>query len=168
MEVLSTLGIDWALLLAQIINFGIILFILTKFVYRPVLNLIDKRRQLVEQSMRDVEAIEVQKRDAEKARKERLARADQEAGLILERAKADADQVKKEIVTAAEREVDNLRQRGKKELEDERARVYGEVQEQMTKAALAMTEKILQREFSPADQKRLLTTLEKELPALLS
>lgn len=47
MELLSSLGIEWKLLIAQIVNFGILVFVLYKLVYRPLLKVLDERVQMV-------------------------------------------------------------------------------------------------------------------------
>ena len=47
-ELLSSLGIDLRLFLAQLINFSILLFVLFKFAYKPILNMMDERTEKIE------------------------------------------------------------------------------------------------------------------------
>ena len=47
-ELFSKLGIDWKLLIAQIINFLVLLFVLYKFAYRPILSMLEKRTKKIE------------------------------------------------------------------------------------------------------------------------
>lgn len=47
MELLSSLGVEWKLLVAQIINFGILVFVLYKLVYKPLLKVLDERAEMV-------------------------------------------------------------------------------------------------------------------------
>lgn len=167
MELLSKLGIDWKLLLAQVVNFGILLGVLTAFVYRPLLDLLDARRERIAKAMEDAGRIEGQKKEMEQIRIKELQKIDQEAGAFLERAKEQAEKMKADILQVASKEAEGLLAKGKQQLEGERARVMGEVQMILTKVILEMTEKILEREFSPDDEKRLMNTLAKDLPALL-
>ena len=167
MELLAKLGIDWKLLLAQVVNFGILLGILTAFVYRPLLDLLDARRERIAKAMEDAGRIEGQKKEMEQIRITELQKIDQEAGAFLERAKEQAEKIKADILQVASKEAEGLLAKGKQQLEGERARVMGEVQMILTKVILEMTEKILEREFSPDDEKRLMNTLAKDLPALL-
>jgi F-type H+-transporting ATPase subunit b len=167
MELLSKLGIDWKLLIAQVINFGILAGVLTAFVYRPLLNLLDERRERISRAMEEAKRIEGHKSEMEKIRVEKLKEIDREAGIFLERAKETAEKMKGEILSAAEKEAAELLAKGRRQLADERARVLNEVQAMLTKIILEMTEKILQREFSADDEKRLVSHLTKDLPQLL-
>lgn len=164
MDILTKLGINWQLLIAQIVNFAIIAGVLTYFVYRPVLNLLDARRERIRKAMEDVERIENQKKDMEELRTKRLTEADQEAGTLLEEAKKQGEQTRDDIIAAAKREADEMIAKGRQLIAAERRQAYEEVHQNLAQLIIKLTEKILEREFTPADQKRLVTTLEKELP----
>lgn len=165
--ILQTLGIDWQILLAQVINFVIVMVLLAKFVYKPLLKLIDDRREAVKRSMEQVAEIERQKQESESSRQATLLKADQEAGAILARAKADAEEMKAKILASAQTEADQIRIKGEQQLEDERTHVFHDVQDTMAKVVITLSERIIRREFSDADQKRLMKDLETELPKLL-
>ena len=85
-ELFSAFGVNWKLLIAQAVNFGIVLVALRYFLYTPVLEMLEKRRQEVAQGVED----------ALRAR-EMLASADGEAQLRVKAADKEAD----DIVTAA-------------------------------------------------------------------
>lgn len=167
MELLAKLGIDWRLLVAQAVNFGILLGVLTFFAYRPLLTLIDARRARIAKALEDARRIEQQTKEMEAVRQRQLRAIDQEIGAMLERAKGEAQRLHDDILAAAKREADALFLKGKRQLEEERARVFHDVQDALVRMIVQMTEKILEREFSPADQMRLLQGLEKQIPSLL-
>lgn len=167
MELLAKLGIDWKLLIAQVVNFTILVGVLTYFIYRPLLSLLDERREKIRQSMEDVKRIAKQKEEMEKIRAEHLKNIDQEAGVMLKSAKDQAEKMKQEVLSSAQKEAAHILERGAKELADERARVFAEVQGSLAGIILSMTEKILQREFSPGDQARILEQLERDIPSLV-
>ena len=167
MELLTKLGVDWKLLIAQIVNFTILLAVLSYFVYRPLLDLLDARRARIAKAMEDVKRIEEQNRRMEELRVEQLKKVDQEVGAMLERAKRQAETMRDEILTGARRDADTLLDKGRRQLEDDRVRVMNEAQKTLAAMIVRMTEKILEREFSPNDQERLLHGLEKDIPSLL-
>jgi F-type H+-transporting ATPase subunit b len=167
MELLNTLGINWQLLVAQLLNFLVLIVALTYFVYKPILRLIDDRRERIRKAMEDAKAIENQKRELDIFKAEQLRKIDQECGKFLETAKSQAESVKKEILTGAEKEAAQILAKARQQMEEERGRMMGEVQGTLAGVIVRMTEKILEREFSPADQKRLLGAVSKELPALI-
>ena len=167
MEILQTLGINWSLLLAQIINFGIIALILAKFVYKPVLRVIDDRREATKRAMQDVKDIEQQKRDSESLRLEQLRALEDESKQILEKARHHAQVIQEEMINKAQHEATMVLERARKQLEQERQDALVSLQGVAGSMIVRMTEKILEREFGPGDQKRLLETVQKELPGML-
>ena len=167
MELLSKLGIDWALLIAQIVNFSILVGVLTYFVYKPILNVIDARREKIRKAMEDAKSIENQKKEMEVHRAAELHRIDLECGAFMEKTKQQAEKMKQEILASARGEADAALAKGRKQLDDERSRVFADVQTVLSSMIIKMTEKIIEREFSKADQDRILASLEKELPSLL-
>jgi F-type H+-transporting ATPase subunit b len=167
MEILSALGINWQLLIAQAINFAIILFVLARFVYRPILKVIDDRREATRKAMENVEVMQKEAREMEATRMEKLKKIDEEAGALMEAAKKDAEAQRKQLLEAAHAEADQVLAKGRKQLEQERAAVFQDAQETLSKVIMTMTQKILEREFSKDDQKRIVQNLQKELPSLL-
>ena len=157
MELLTKLGVDWKLLIAQIVNFTILVSVLTYFVYRPLLDLLDARRERIAKAVENAKRVEEQTRELDAFRTEQLKKIDQEAGALLERGKRQAEQMRDEILA-----------KGRRQLEDERAQVFRYVQSSLASMIVRMTEKILTREFSPTDQQRLLASLEKDIPSLLT
>lgn len=167
MEILQTLGINWQLLLAQILNFGIIATVLAVLVYKPVLKLVDERRAKIEKAMKDAESIAKSKQEMDDVRVKHLRKVDDESKVMLDEAKKHADAVKTELLTKAQKEADALLQKGHQQLENERREALESLQGTVTKVIVSMTEKILSREFNAEDQKRIMANLEKELPSLL-
>lgn len=167
MELLSKLGIDWKLLLAQILNFAILLGVLTFFVYRPLLTLIDARRERIRKAMEDAKTIEGQKGELARIREEALRRTDAECGALLGKTKREAEKAKADILGRAKEEVEQMLEKGGKQLEEERANVFAGIQGTLAQAIVRMTEKIIEREFSPSDQRRLVSSLVKDIPRLL-
>ncbi|TSC58537.1 MAG: F-type H+-transporting ATPase subunit b [Candidatus Peregrinibacteria bacterium Greene0416_19] len=167
MELLTKLGIDWKLLLAQIVNFTIVLGVLTYFVYRPLLDLLDRRRDRIAKAMEEVKQIEHQKAELDAFRLEQMRKIDEETGAFLERAKREAEAAGRKMVDEAKAEADRLLGRGRQQLEEERAKVFAEVQGTLVSMIVRMTEKILAREFTAKDQERIVSSLNKELPSLL-
>ncbi len=167
MELLAKLGIDWRLLIAQAINFGILLAILTALVYRPLLNLLDSRRERIAKALEDARKIEQQKTALDAWQAEEMRTFDEKTGKLFEQARAQAEETREEIIDAAKREAEQILSRGRQQLLQERQQALEEVQSSFGHMILTVTEKILQREFSAADQKRLLASLEKDIPTLL-
>lgn len=167
MELIAKLGLDWKILLAQLVNFALLFGVLSWLVYKPILRVLDDRRERVRKAMEDAKAIENQKREIDQFKLEQFKKIDAECGKFLEAAKTQAEATKKEIITAAEQEAAGILDKAKQQIADDRKRLMTEAQNTLAALIIRITEKILEREFSPADQKRLITQLQKDLPSLV-
>ena len=167
MELLTTLGIDWKLLIAQLVNFGLLIVILTYLVYRPILRVLDARREKARKTVEDAEAAEKQRRSFEQFRAEQMRKVDQEMRKFLEDAKKQAEAARREILDSAQREAEHMLARAKQQLDEERTKLVSSVQGSLTKTVVKLAEKLLEKEFSPSDQQRILQSLEKTIPAAI-
>ena len=167
MELFSALGINWQLLVAQLINFVILIGVLSYFVYKPLLRLLDERRARIRKAVEDAKQIEVERSKIEEERKERRKLADKEAAKLLEEARAHAEGVRHELLGKAKQEADRLVAKAKDQIGQEKAKMMAEVQEELGKAVVLLAEKVLEREFTEKDQSRILQSVEKQIPALL-
>jgi len=149
------------------VNYGILLAALTFLLYKPVLKVLDDRRNRITQSMEDSKKIEQQLKEMEKSRVAAMKELDQKASAILADAKKQADASKAEMMKAAEQEVASLLERGKKQLEDEKRKMVSDLEKTVAKASVTLAGKILEKEFTSADQTRLLGSLQKDIPALI-
>lgn len=167
-DIIDALGIQWSALLAQAINFGILVFILAKFVYKPVLAVIDKRRAEIAESMEKAKEIDRQKEILDQDRAAILRKADEEAGELLARAKVDAEALQAELLKNAKDQAARTLTKGMEQLENERAHMVKEIQDKLAHAIVKSAETILRREFSKEDQAGFEEELKKNLPAMLS
>lgn len=119
MHFLGNLGIDLGLLVAQLINFGLLLFLLTKFVYRPIISRIEKDEQelkLVRQEREDLDKkrLELEKKDKQQAllikkRAQSIIEEAEEIALdITERATIESRQEKEAVVAQIKQRLSEL------------------------------------------------------------
>jgi len=167
MELLSTLAINWQQIVAQLINFGILIAVLSYFVYRPVLRLLDERKAKVKKSMDDAAHLEKQRHELDQFRADQMKKMDQEAGVFLEKAKQQAEEARVRMIADAQKEADQLLEKSKKQLSEERSKIAAEVEASLAQMVVSLSEKVLERQFSREDQQRILKSLEKNIPSLV-
>lgn len=167
MELLSKLGINMGMFIAQLVNFTILIVVLSVFVYKPIIRLLDDRRERIRKSMEDAKAIENQKRELDEFRTEQMRKIDLETGKFLETAKHQAETMKKEILQSAEKEAAGILSKAKDQMSDERARMVSDLQATLASTVVKLSQKVIEREFGKSDQDRLLTSIQKDLPALI-
>jgi F-type H+-transporting ATPase subunit b len=163
MELLTKLGIDWKLLVAQIVNFFILLVVLYKFVYNPVLNMLDRRSKVIEKGITDAKLSEERLAQIQKMQDEKMAATSREIGALLEQAKVDAEMVKKDLIATASLQAEDLLRRAKVQNAEEKEKMLYEVKREVASFIVDAASKILEREFSHADQKRLAEAVTREM-----
>jgi F-type H+-transporting ATPase subunit b len=126
-ELLHSLGIEWPILIAQIANFAILLFILQRFVYKPVMRLLDERKEGAREALEREEKAAGKLAAADAEKEKILANARAESQKIIDEAKKDGETVKGKLVAAAKEEIAKMKSDSDKQLKDERARLVSEV-----------------------------------------
>ena len=167
MELLTTLGIDWKLLIVQLINFVILIIVLTYLLYRPILRVLDERKARIQKSLEEAKKVKPMKKGMDEVRKEQMKKLDLETGKLLESARKQADDMKKEMIARAQEEAAGIVAKAQEQLGAERGRMVSEIQGTLANIVVQMTEKVLQREFAKGDQDRILGSIKQDLPALL-
>ncbi len=125
MEILGKLGIDLKLLIAQIVNFGLLLWILKRFLYKPVIKRIEKDEKELEQSRNESEKLKKEQTTYTKQKEEETKQARQKARQIITEAEEMAEKIKIRIKTEAESEKEKTIkqiQARLKEINDDQAR----------------------------------------------
>lgn len=118
--ILGTFGLRGDLFLAQLINFIIVLLVLWRFVYKPIMAMLDAREASIAKSVKDVEEISARMKSAEAERHAMLTEAKKEAQVIIEAAMHETDVRKNEMIENAKREVERVIAHGKEQLAAER------------------------------------------------
>lgn len=154
--VFSTLGLNWKLFLAQLVNFTIVLFILWRWVMKPVVGALESRRLRIEHSVRQAEEIERRMREFEKSREGQLAAARAEADKIMKKALATAEALHKETADAARAEADRLVAEAKTAIDREKQQMLEEIRSEVATLTVMATEKILREKLSSQKDKELI------------
>jgi F-type H+-transporting ATPase subunit b len=95
-QIAETFGVDWPHLIAQIVSFSIVCFLLQRFAYKPVLNMLGQRRKQIEDGVANTRKIADDLCQAEARRQELLAQTNEQINKLLEDARAAAARVKDE------------------------------------------------------------------------
>lgn len=142
-ELLSTFGVDWKLLFIQAVNFGLLLSVLTYFLYKPILRIIDERQRKIAQSVKTAEAAERRLAEAKVESEGIVGSAAREAETLVASARKRADERGNEIVkTAEERAVAMLKEASDRGEEAKRQALKASERE-IARAAMLAAEKIL-------------------------
>ncbi|MFM2414401.1 MAG: F0F1-type synthase subunit b, F-type H+-transporting ATPase subunit b [Candidatus Parcubacteria bacterium] len=145
-ELINTFGLDWRLLLIQIVNFGILLFVLKRYLYGPVMNMLDERKRFIEQGIKDAEDAAQKNKMAEAEGRSLVAEATREGDSIIAKAQVRAEEKGATILTAAEEKAALLARDADMRAAEMKDKAMRESREEIAKAALLVAEKILRGE----------------------
>ncbi len=145
--VLGQLGISGPLLLSQIINFVILMVLLRLFLYQPVLDMLERRKERIAQGIREAEKSSQAASEAEKQRAVVLDEARREAQEVRAQSTRDAERIAQDIRTRAEQEASDIRRKAQTDAEAQVETVLADARREIASLAIAATEQILGREL---------------------
>lgn len=157
---MDALGINWALLIAQIINFVAMVVILQRLLYKPVLNMLQKRTERIEESIKEADQVKEQLASAKKDYDEEMSRARQEAAQVVAQAQERARAQESEILAQARQEADRIRADAREQVERERDQMMGEVKNQIAELVTLTASRVLQAEVSNKHDQLIAESLE--------
>ena len=143
MEILEKLGVDWKLLLAQAVNFLVLLWVLKRFAYKPILKALEARTNKIEQGLKDAQASQAKLQGVIEDEKKILAAAREEARSILIEAEASAKKRDAMMLDETKQKIDRMIAETDKHLSEKQAKLLREAKEELAETVLLVTKKVL-------------------------
>lgn len=144
-QLFDTFGIDWKLLVAQAVNFGILLVVLRYVLYKPIMKTLDERRAKIEQGVKDAEEASVKLAEADTEAGARIAAADTEAEALVANARDAASSEKSRIVKEAEERAMRLTADAEARAEESKAKALRESEQEIARLAILAAEKAMRK-----------------------
>ncbi|CAF0689649.1 F0F1 ATP synthase subunit B [Candidatus Methylacidithermus pantelleriae] len=154
-ETLLQLGISWPKLLAQTLNFAIVLFVLQRYAYRPILRLLEERRERIAESLRKAEEIDRLLAEAEAKRKAIVMEANQRASQIIEEAQRAAEVQGQRYLDRALQESEQILAKARELAAREREQTLAEVRRQVVRLVVELTSRVSGKVLTQEDHRRL-------------
>ncbi len=163
MEILELFGIDWKLMLAQLINFAIVVLVLWKFAIKPLTATMEKRNKEIEQGLFDAEKAKEKLEEVGNEVKAKLQETKQEAAVILEKARKQSEENKQSTVDKTKEEVEALIKKAKIQIDSEKDSMVAEVKGEVAQMVVTALEKILSEGLSKDMDKKYIDKALKDL-----
>ncbi|KKW10446.1 MAG: ATP synthase subunit b [Parcubacteria group bacterium GW2011_GWA2_49_9] len=142
-SIITTFHIDWEIIVAQAVNFAVVLVVLYLFALKPLNKLMAERSEKIGKGILDAKAnaqlLEATKTEYEGA----LAKARAEANAIFQSGKKEAEEKRVEMLESAKTEVKLMIENGKKTLEAEKMRMVEDAKKEVVALIVAATKKVL-------------------------
>lgn len=152
---IEAFDINWVGLGFQVLNFLLLLYLLNRFLFKPLLGRMDERNAKIGKGLEDAEAAA---RDRELARAEReaaVSEARKEASEMIARANKIAEDTRNEILGDARAEAERVTARAREEITAEKERAMAELRSEVADLALAAAGKLVGQQMDGATQRRL-------------
>jgi F-type H+-transporting ATPase subunit b len=156
LEALGALGVNGPFLLSQIINFLILFLALRFLLWKPMLKMLNERKQRIAQGLEDAEQARKNRERAQAEYEERIKQAEQEREEILARATEEGEQASAETLAQARAQAERIVAEGKETVEQERQQVLVELRSQVAALSIAAANKLVGEALDEQRQRRLI------------
>lgn len=160
---MEKLGIQPMLLLAQMVNFAIVVVVLQKLLYKPILDILEKRKKHIAEGVALTDKLRKDDEKQASNRDKALAKAREDALEIINEAKKSAKDVQKEALDEAHEQAGAIITRAKQDAKELQKEAQGEVRKQAIDLSVVMAKRLLEGVLSDKDQHLLIAKHLKEL-----
>jgi len=154
---------DPGLYIWTILTFLVLLVLLAKFAWRPLLAALDSRQESIRKALDDARKAKQELEGIHAESAKLLAQARSEAAEILSRSRSDADRFREEMKDKARAEAANLVRNAERQIELETSRAMQQIRSEAVELSVTIASKLLQRNVSKADNERLIEDTLKQL-----
>ncbi|MGA2158831.1 MAG: F0F1 ATP synthase subunit B [Dehalococcoidia bacterium] len=153
---MESIGINWQLLVAFLVNFLILFGLLTAFLYKPVLKMLDERQAKIKESLEQAEKIKEQTSRSEEQIKAAVEAARKEGQVIITQASQIAEKIKEEAKDGARKEADVIVNKARAEIKLERDKSIAELRAEFSNLTVLAAEKVIKESLDAPKHRRLI------------
>jgi F-type H+-transporting ATPase subunit b len=153
---MDQLGLNLPTLIAQLINFLILLFLLRLFLWKPITGMLDERQRRIKESLEAAERMKEQTQASERAIQEQIDAARQEGQQIIANSQQIATRVQEEGRTQAQAEAEAMLARARSEIQLERDNAIAELRKEFADITVQAAEKVIGQSLDKSSHQRLI------------
>jgi len=156
MEGFGKLGINLPLLIAFVISFVILFALLSLFLYKPVMKMLDERAKRIKESMERAEATKQEYGRAGEEVKKLISKAREDGQVLVSQAALVGEILKEEAKEGARKEAQAIIDRTRAELEEERDRIVDDLRREFVDISISAAEKVIKETLDRERHRRLI------------
>jgi len=154
---------DPGLFIWTILTFLVLLFLLAKFAWGPLLQALESRQDGIRKALDDAQQAKGELERLQQDSAQIIVKARQEADAIISRSRSDAESLREELRAKARAEAEGIVRNAERQIQAETARAVQQIRHEAVDLSVAIASKILQRNLSKADNERLIDDTLKQL-----
>jgi F-type H+-transporting ATPase subunit b len=152
----AVLGLNLKLFIAQLVNFGIVLFILWKWVFTPVAKKLQERTDRIEKAMADAHTTEKEKQEFAQWKETEMVKVRSQSSAIITAAESQAVQAKDSVLKQTKADQEKLVEQAKKQIEQEKNLAMQSAKSELADIVTQAAEKILRKKLDEKGDKELI------------
>lgn len=143
-------------ILVQLVCFIILLALLKKFAWGPLIGIMKQREEQVASQIDEAEKTRAEAIQYLNEQRELLKQSREEAQTLIENAKKQGDAQREEIIVTARNEAERMKENAKREIETEKEKAVTALREQVASLSVLIASKVIEKELTEADQEKLI------------
>lgn len=156
MEILTQFGVDLRLLIAQIINFTILLIVLKFILYKPILKMLEDRRNRIIEAEENAANIEKRLEKIEKEREKIVEDASKEATKLLEEATKNSGEIIAEAHEKASNDIESMVMKAKDQIAQDRDQMRAEIRAELAELVTSAMTAVYAKKLTKSDQEEII------------
>lgn len=153
-KILTDFGVQPVYLAAQVVNFIILLLVLKKFLYKPILKVLEDRKKTVSDSLIKAEEIEAVLQSTEQESAKKLSDVSKQAQIIIQNASNTADQIIADAHEKAQADIEIMIEKGKDSISVEREMMKKEMRDELAGLVILGIERIAGKVLDHPEHKK--------------
>jgi len=162
---MDALGLQWKILLTQTVSFSLVFFVLWKFAYGPIFNMLNARRVKIADALANAEKIKVDVARTEAERQKILAKAAEQADKMIDEARQAAARVREQETQKAIAAAEQIVTKAREAAAQERSQMLVDLKREVGRLVVQTTATVTGKVLTPDDQHRLAEETQKQLAA---
>jgi F-type H+-transporting ATPase subunit b len=162
---MDKLGIQWNILLAQTISFSVVFFVLWKFAYGPIFNMLQARRDKIAEALANADKIKVDVARTETERQKILTQAGDQANKLIDEARQAAARVREQETQKAIAAAEQIVTKAREAAAQERSQMLADLKREVGRLVVQTTATVTGKVLTADDQNRLAEETQKQLAA---
>jgi F-type H+-transporting ATPase subunit b len=147
--------VPWTFII-QIINLFIQVYLIKKFIFKPINEILEKRRNLADKEIKEAREAKDEADSLKVQYEDSLTNAHAEAAQIVSDAQKEAQQKADTLVHEAEAEAQSIKARAAADIEQEKKKAINEAKDEIGSLAMEIAGKVVEKEISESDHKKLI------------
>lgn len=155
-DIIDSLGLNGIEMLFYAINLVILIVVVRLLVYKPIKNIVDKRKEHLDFLFNENERLNKEALELKKSHEKALQETRLEVARMTEEVTKNAEKKSNEIISEAQKKANEIILKATKEMEEEKARTINTCKQQIPAVSMDIARKILERELTEKDNQKLI------------